>query len=231
MLPLKSRLVRPQSAWKGSPAVLVLALTSAVSRPVNAEIAASFVPIAEQPAARASAPLPASAPPLQVDSRPIRAQRRWAIAGEAGWNGLAGLGANFTFHPSPYLAFDTGLGLGLAGLKAGLRARANFLTSAWTPVLGLGILYESGASGAQAVQSRGDSAVIKITASPYEQIVGGVTLHRRRRLHVHGDRRLRDAVEGQHQIGTTACAASQACRIAARPPELHLLTPTAARRR
>src|SRR6186713_1386462 len=97
------------------------------------------------------APPPASAPPssakisLKVPSEPdtrpllpIRAQRRLALTGEIGWNGLAGFGPVLTYYPGPHFGLDLGLGFSLLGGKIGLRGRYNFLTSAWTPFLGLG---------------------------------------------------------------------------------------------
>lgn len=153
----------------------LLALASGVATPTRAEALGSASSNVGPPGVVAPESAPASAPAARADSRPIRAQRRWAIAGEVGWNALAGLGADFSFHPSPYFALDTGLGLGLAGLKTGLRVRANLLPSAWTPLVGLGILYEGGASGARAYRTRGDSAMVKITGSPYAQLVGGLS--------------------------------------------------------
>lgn len=168
---------RFRSLCKKLSGLLALALASGISRSASADVPGSASPRAEPPVVHAPEPAPAlaSAPPARVDSRPIRAQRRWAIAGELGWNGLAGLGADLSFHPSPYFALDTGLGLGLAGLKTGLRARANLLSSAWTPLVGLGILYEGGAPRARAYRTRGESAMVKITGSPYAQLVGGLS--------------------------------------------------------
>jgi len=73
------------------------------------------------------------------------------------------------------LALDAGLGLGLAGLKTGLRLRANLLRSAWTPIVGAGIVYEAGAPSAHNYKSRGESVRMKILGSPYAQLVGGVS--------------------------------------------------------
>ena len=89
--------------------------------------------------------------------------------------GLAGLGLGFSYHPIPYLAIDAGAGLGAAGWKGGLRVRANLLTSAWTPVVGAGVLSEVGSGGeAVNVTTQGDSARVEILESPYVQLVAGV---------------------------------------------------------
>lgn len=168
------RLSLPRKKLRRSLSALVLALASAFSTHVRAQTPSAGASTAQPPATLPVAPPPASATVARADSTPIRARRRWAIAGELGWNSLAGLGADLSFHPSPYFALDAGLGLGLAGLKTGLRARANLLRSAWTPVVGLGILYEGGATGARAYKTRGESAMVKITGSPYAQLVGGL---------------------------------------------------------
>jgi hypothetical protein len=144
-----------------------------------APAAAAEPPLAAPPPAAPPPPPPATEPPPPPkqpdDNRPIRAQRRFAIGGELGWNGLAGLGANFSFHPIPQLALDTGLGLSLAGLKVGLRGRYNILESEWTPVLGAGLTYALG-SGGQAIetQSGNDKVKLEVLGSPYLQLVGGV---------------------------------------------------------
>ena len=145
---------------------------------------------AAPPAAAASAPAPAAIPapapvaisepppppPRSLDSRPIRSRRPLFIGGELGWNGLAGLGANFSYHPIPYLAFDAGLGLAFSGLRLGLRTRVNFLTSEWTPLLGVGMTYSPGSGGeeAEAESSTGEKFTVEILPSGYLQVVGGV---------------------------------------------------------
>jgi hypothetical protein len=97
------------------------------------------------------------------------------IGAELGWNGLAGLGLNFSYHPIPQLALDTGAGLGLTGLKFGLRARVNFLESEWSPILGVGILYGIG-SGRRPVEvkTEDDIATLRYVGAPHLQAVGGV---------------------------------------------------------
>lgn len=79
--------------------------------------------------------------PVSADTRPalpIRARRRLALTGELSWNGLAGVGPILTYHVDPHFSLDLGGGLSLLGWKAGLRGRYNFLTSSFTPFLGLG---------------------------------------------------------------------------------------------
>jgi hypothetical protein len=125
------------------------------------------------PVTRPTPPVPEPSPALA--ERPNRARRPFAIGGEIGWNGLAGLGLGFSYHPIPYLAIDAGAGLSAAGWKGGLRLRANLLTSAWTPVIGAGFLYAVGSGGtAVNVETQGDSARVEILGSPYAQLIAGV---------------------------------------------------------
>lgn len=130
----------------------------------------------------ASAPASVSTPRAQalqtappVARKPNRAARRFAIAGEIGWNSLAGLGANFSYHPIPELALDTGLGLSQVGLKLGARARWNVLDTPWTPIAGVGFLYGLG-SGNQDLKLtvNGDPVTLRLRGSPYLQTVAGV---------------------------------------------------------
>jgi hypothetical protein len=86
-------------------------------------------------------------PTFGADKRPlgpIRAQRRLALLGELGWNGLAGFGAILTYNAHPHLALDLGGGFSLLGWKAGARARYNLLTSNMTPFVGFGANATSG---------------------------------------------------------------------------------------
>jgi hypothetical protein len=109
------------------------------------------------------------------DTRPLRARRPFFFGGELGWNGLAGLGLNFSYHPIPQLAVDTGLGIGFTGWKVGLRVRANFLEGEWSPLIGAGILYGVGSSGREVeIKTEDDSVKVEYRGSPYAQIVGGV---------------------------------------------------------
>jgi hypothetical protein len=75
---------------------------------------------------------------------PIRAQRRLALLGEIGWNGLAGFGAVLAYNANPHLAFDLAGGFSLLGWKGGLRARYNILARNMTPFVGVGFNATSG---------------------------------------------------------------------------------------
>jgi hypothetical protein len=104
-------------------------------------------------------PAPAAPPPpsngyiqlkpqaMPADSRPgrpIRAQRRVALLGEIGWNGLAGVGAVVTYHANPHFSIDMAGGISAFGWKGGVRGRYNFMTSSFTPFVGLGFNATSG---------------------------------------------------------------------------------------
>jgi hypothetical protein len=82
--------------------------------------------------------------PARPATGPIRAQRRLALTGELGWNGIAGFGPNLTFRAHPNLSFDLGAGLALVGWKVGLRARYLALTGPVTPFIGVGVMAASG---------------------------------------------------------------------------------------
>jgi hypothetical protein len=118
---------------------------------------------------------PTPPPPRETDTRPIRARRPFFIGGELGWNGLSGLGVNFSYHFVPYFALDTGAGLSATGWRVGARARANFLTGDWTPFLGAGFSYASGTGGQSfEAESRGEKATLEVLSSPFAQFAGGV---------------------------------------------------------
>lgn len=118
---------------------------------------------------REGPPLPSTGPVL-----PIRGRRRWAIAGELGYNGLAGLGQTVTFNPGPHLALEAGAGMSVGGYKLGVRSRYDFLETHWTPFLGAGFLYKTG-TGRRAfkVDIDGDESRIRVLPSPFVQLVGG----------------------------------------------------------
>jgi hypothetical protein len=82
-----------------------------------------------------------------VDTRPlgpIRARRKLTLMGELGWNGLSSFGPVLGYHAHPHVAFDVGTGFSLFGWKFGVRSRYNFLTSNFTPFLGVGFSATSG---------------------------------------------------------------------------------------
>jgi hypothetical protein len=94
-------------------------------------------PAPKQPPDALTAALQAKSP----DTRPplpIRAERRLVLTGELGWNGLAGFGPILTYHAHPHFSLDLGVGISLLGPKAGLRGRYNFLSSNFTPFVGMG---------------------------------------------------------------------------------------------
>lgn len=107
------------------------------------------------PPAPATAPEPDAPPPpvvildpsqkpLRPLTGPIRAQRRLALTGEIGWNGIAGFGPNLTYRVHPNFSVDMGAGLALVGWKVGLRARYLLLKGPVTPFIGVGIMTASG---------------------------------------------------------------------------------------
>ena len=75
---------------------------------------------------------------------PIRARRRLVLTGEIGWNGLAGFGPVLTYHVNPHFSMDLGGGVSAFGWKAGLRGRYNFMSTPFTPFLGVGFNATSG---------------------------------------------------------------------------------------
>ena len=116
-------------------------------------------PYVDTPPPAPQAPVPAPAPQdtstiklkpqpeTTPDTRPqlpIRAQRRVALLGEIGWNGLAGFGAIVTYHATPHISLDLGGGFSLTGWKGGVRGRYNFSTNNFTPFVGVGFNATSG---------------------------------------------------------------------------------------
>ena len=118
--------------------------------------------------------------PRRLDLGPIRAQRRLALLGEVGWNGIAGFGPNLTFHVDPHFSLDLGAGLSLLGWKVGLRGRYNFLKGPVTPFIGVGVM-GAGGFGDAPIQINPDDpdptrepVNIKILPSAWLQTVAGV---------------------------------------------------------
>jgi len=113
--------------------------------------------------------------------RTIREQRRLALLGEVGWNGIAGFGPVIVFHVHPHVSFDLGAGLSLLGWKTGLRGRYNFSTGPVTPFIGAGII-GAGGLGDNPIpindksdnSANGDTVNIKVLPSAFVQAVGGV---------------------------------------------------------
>ena len=78
---------------------------------------------------------------------PIRAQRKYAVVGELGWNGLVGFGPIFVYHLNPGIAVEGGFGISGIGLKTGVRVRKTFLPNKWSPIAGIGFIHGSGTMG------------------------------------------------------------------------------------
>ncbi|HLL52279.1 MAG TPA: hypothetical protein VK447_01950 [Myxococcaceae bacterium] len=117
-----------------------------------------------------------SAPEAAAAHGPIRAQKKLMVGAELGWNGLAGFGVNASYHVLPWLSFDAGAGMSSFRLKTGIRARANILTSEWTPFVAAGFLYGFG-FGDQVFTTpvgTGETASFRVGGSPFLQLVGGV---------------------------------------------------------
>jgi hypothetical protein len=107
---------------------------------------------------------------------PIRAERRLALLGEIGWNGLAGFGANLSYHAHPQITFDLGVGIGLVGGKVGLRTRYNILLSAVTPFVGVGVMGAGGFDAPTRDISDDENSDLNIKVNPaaFLQAVAGV---------------------------------------------------------
>lgn len=119
-------------------------------------------------------PSPAAATPLRPPP-PIRAQRRIALLGELGWNGLAGFGAIVTYHLHPHVSFDLGAGLAAVGGKLGLRARYNISKKSVTPFLGMGIMGATGFDAPTRDIGSDDSEInIELKPAAFLQAVAGI---------------------------------------------------------
>ncbi len=105
-------------------------------------------PPVEPPEPAAPVPPVVLVDPSQTRARlplgPIRAQRRLALLGELGWNGIAGFGPNLTFRLHPNVSIDLGAGLSLLGWKVGLRGRYLLLKGPVTPFIGVGVMTAGG---------------------------------------------------------------------------------------
>jgi hypothetical protein len=126
------------------------------------------------------APAPVVAPPVAAAAPlrpppPIRAQRRIALLGELGWNGLAGFGAIVTYHAHPHVSFDLGAGLAAVGGKLGLRARYNISKKPVTPFLGMGIMGATGFDAPTRDIGSDDSEInIELKPAAFLQAVAGI---------------------------------------------------------
>jgi hypothetical protein len=118
--------------------------------------------------------------PVRLPTGPVRAQRRLALLGEVGWNGIAGFGPNLSFRAHPNLSIDLGLGLSLLGWKVGLRGRYLLLKGPVTPFIGVGVM-TAGGFGSEPIEINGKDEDpdrvplnVKIKPSIWLQSVAGV---------------------------------------------------------
>jgi hypothetical protein len=135
-----------------------------------------------EPRPQATRPRKASRAAADRPLTAIRRERRLALTGEIGWNGLAGFGAVVSYHVHPQLSFDLGVGLALVGGKVGLRTRYNLLDGAVTPFVGAGFM---GATGFDAptrdIGGEDDNTDLNIELKPsaFLQAVAGIDWTRR----------------------------------------------------
>ncbi|HET6347400.1 MAG TPA: hypothetical protein VFH51_20890 [Myxococcota bacterium] len=106
---------------------------------------------------------------------PVRTLKTVTVAGEVGWNGLAGTGLNVSWNLGPHFSLDSGLGVSGQTAKAGLRARWNLLTASATPFLGVGAMYGTGTPVELDNTYEGNTIRFKIDRSPFAQAVGGIS--------------------------------------------------------
>ena len=104
----------------------------------------------------------------------VRSQRPWVVSGEAGWNGLTGVGAVIARHVSPRVTIEAGAGLSGEGPKFGARARYNFFVSEWSPFVAAGYLYGTGDPNVQRDTGASHVFSYKIGPSPFLQLASGV---------------------------------------------------------
>ena len=111
-------------------------------------------------------------PPASTDA-PVRAQRRFGIGLEGGWNSLSGVGLALTYNALPRLAIDGGLGVGLAGFKLGARARYNFVLGRTTPFVAAGMFVNTGISGETSFSTGAGTFLAHVGPAPFVQAVFG----------------------------------------------------------
>lgn len=147
--------------------------------PISAPDAPIVVPTTAEPAAQVTV-IKGPSKQTKRANEPIRAQRRLALLGEVGWNGIAGFGPTLTYHLHPHFSLDFGAGLSLLGFKTGGRARYNFSLGRVTPFIGVGGMHAGGFSDAPITINEGDPdpnrelVNIKIHPSGWFQAVAGV---------------------------------------------------------
>lgn len=128
-------------AFAAAQAVCIAAHARSVPRDLGRVHTASVPAIAA-----AGAPVVAAAPPRLVLTAPgplpVRARRPYKIATSVGFNGLAGIGGQLSYHVNPYFALEVGLGkAGHSMPKTGLRLRSNLSARDFSPFVGLGASY------------------------------------------------------------------------------------------
>jgi hypothetical protein len=131
--------------------------------------------VASTPSASATDPEAPSAPAPPAELSP-RAKHAVALGLEAGWNSLTGVGPVMTFYPHRLVGIDAGAGLSAMGGKLGLRLRATFIDGPATPFIGAGITWASGTSQDIQTVDQGNTVSIRLKASSFAQITGGVDL-------------------------------------------------------
>lgn len=162
---------QPAAPQEGADAPATPAPPSQSAAPATYYPEVSDLPLPDEPRARRSA----VAPPPAAGEDPVRADHRFVLAGELGWNGLSGMGVNLMFRPIPLLSVDVGGGLSSVGWKGGARVRANILESEWTPTLGAGVIFGSGTSGRSFELTDGAKSVwLHLSPAAFLQFVGGV---------------------------------------------------------
>lgn len=182
------RMPRLPTAW-----LLTMLLSPA---PTGYAEEAGAVPVGDAAAPAATAPepspgavpdastaAPAGAPdalaPATDVAAPAAAERRFSVAGEVGWNGLAGLGPVLSWRFAPHFAADAGVGLAGTGLKGGARLRWNPVAGRWSPVLAAGVMLGSGLPDDPLEMEMVERGVVyryayRILPSPFVQAVTGV---------------------------------------------------------
>jgi hypothetical protein len=94
----------------------------------------------EETAHDEQAALAAFAPP--EDERAIRAIRRFGVAQELGWKAMAPIGLNLSFHATPHLTLEAGVGGTTAQTSGGARLRLNLMTTDLTPFVAAGLMFQ-----------------------------------------------------------------------------------------
>lgn len=100
---------------------------------------------------------------------PVRSLRKNTVGVEVGINSLVGVGMQYSRSITPYFNLETGVGLSFQQVKVGLRGRANFLASDFTPFVAAGLMYGTGTPGVLQTADRGNLIAYRIDRSPFVQ--------------------------------------------------------------